>query len=227
MSTIAVNLDDLRQQIIIAEQRYGRHPGSTQLVAVSKTQPVSAIHEAVVSGQRVFGENYIQEAIPKIKALKQFDLEWHFIGSIQSNKTHEIAENFQWVDSIDRLKIAERLNEQRPKNLPPLQVCIQINIDDEASKSGISPDLVPELAKAISKLPQLKLRGLMTIPKQKDNFEQQRSTFYQLAEILRDLNESGLNLDTLSMGMSNDFEAAIAERATHLRIGTAIFGQRD
>lgn len=226
MNNIVENLAKIQQQISAAEQLYGRRPGSVQLIAVSKTQSVEQIQQAIAAGQTVFGENYVQEAIPKINALAQQKLEWHFIGAIQANKTRVIAEHFAWVHSIDRLSIAERLNAQRPAQLPELNICIQVNIDTEPNKAGVSLTELNKLAMAIAQLPRLKLRGLMAIPAHQLDFAKQRESLHKLQLALQQLNAAGLNLDTLSMGMSDDFVAAIAEGATFLRIGTAIFGQR-
>jgi pyridoxal phosphate enzyme (YggS family) len=196
------------------------------LLAVSKTFAPDALREAYQAGQTCFAESYVQEALDKIAALQDIPIEWHYIGPIQSNKTRAIAENFAWVHSVDRLKIAERLSEQRPAHLPPLQVCLQVNISMEASKSGAVPDEVDALAHAIAKLPNLKLRGLMAVPAPSDEIAAQRLPFAKLRELRDQLNRQGLQLDTLSMGMSHDFAAAIAEGATIVRIGTAIFGDR-
>lgn len=224
--TITDNLRIIGERIRAAEQRYGREPHSVKLIAVSKHQPTTAIQEAYQAGQVAFGENYVQEMQEKSEALANPPIEWHFIGPIQSNKTKTIAELASWVHSIDRLKIAQRLSEQRPTHLPPLQVCIQVNLSQEASKSGVSLDEVEPLAKAIQCLPKLKLRGLMAIPAPCNDFESQRVVFRQLNQLKNHLNTQGFALDTLSMGMTDDMEAAIAEGATHVRIGTAIFGAR-
>jgi hypothetical protein len=198
------------------------------LLAVSTTWPAASVREAVVAGQRAFGENYVQEAVDKIAELTELNaepgLEWHFIGPLQSNKTRGVAENFAWVHSVDRLKIAERLSAQRPPDRAPLQICLQVNVSGEASKSGCSPADLPVLANAVATLPQLRLRGLMAIPEPCDDPVRQREQF----AVLRRLRDSlGLDLDTLSMGMSHDLEAAIMEGATIVRVGTAIFGQRN
>lgn len=226
MQTLAARLSHVRDRISKAEVEFNRIPASVQLLAVSKGQPVQAISAAYELGQRAFGENYPQEALPKIEALQALPLEWHFIGRIQSNKTGVIAENFAWVHSVDRLKIAERLSDQRPDNFKPLNICVQVNPDNEPGKGGVHPDDLPELAKKIAALPRLRLRGLMAIPAPQTSFEAQRVVFRQLRECLLMLNRQGLSLDTLSMGMSDDMEAAIAEGATIVRIGTAIFGAR-
>ncbi len=218
-------------QIIGAEikknaQQYQR-ADDIQLLAVSKRHPVEAIQTAFQSGQRAFGENYVQELVEKAQTLSNLDISWHFIGPLQSNKTKHIAEVANWVHTIDRFKIAQRLNDQRPEGLPPLSVCIQINISGETSKSGVSPSELEELASKVAKLPHLRLRGLMVIPAPSDNFNSQRATFEKVSKIKDTLNQQGYKLDTLSMGMSGDMEAAIAEGATIVRIGTAIFGARD
>jgi PLP dependent protein len=210
----------------------GRNPQTVQLIAVSKTQPVQALAEAYAWGQRAFGENYLQEALDKQiqlatrEGIESDSLEWHFIGPIQSNKTRPIAEHFAWVHSVDRLKIAQRLNDQRPLELPPLNICVQVNIDDETTKSGVSLAQLPALVAAISQLPRLQLRGLMSIPAATNNPTQQRAAFAKLRVARDDLNVQGYNLDCLSMGMSGDMEAAIAEGATFVRVGTDIFGSR-
>ncbi|UUA71514.1 YggS family pyridoxal phosphate-dependent enzyme [Cellvibrio sp. QJXJ] len=205
----------------------GRNPQTVQLIAVSKTQPAQALSEAYAWGQRAFGENYLQEALDKqVQLAGLTDIEWHFIGPIQSNKTRPIAEHFDWVHSVDRLKIAQRLHEQRPESLPPLNICVQVNIDDETTKSGISLIELPALVAAIAPLNRLKLRGLMAIPAATNNTDQQRAAFAKLRLALAALNQQGYGLDCLSMGMSGDMEAAIAEGATHVRVGTDIFGAR-
>ena len=226
MTNIQANLQQVRQRIAEAETRFGRATGSVRLLAVSKTRPADDLLAAVAAGQTDFGESYLQEALDKITALADPTLEWHFIGPIQANKTRRIAEHFDWVHSIDRLKIAQRLGEQRPHGLPPLQVCLQVNISGELSKSGATPAEVPDLARAVAALPGLRLRGLMAIPAPEPDFERQRSTFRAVRQLLEQLQQTGLPLDTLSMGMSGDMEAAIAEGATIVRIGTDIFGQR-
>lgn len=206
----------------------GRNPETVRLIAVSKTQPAAAVAQAYDWGQRAFGENYLQEALEKqIELATLTDIEWHFIGPIQSNKTRPIAENFAWVHSIDREKVAQRLNDQRPENLPPLQVCLQVNIDDETSKSGVKLSEVPQLADAINKLPRLSLRGLMCIPAASNTEAQQHAAFGKLKQALVDVQKQGYtSVDTLSMGMSGDMESAIAEGATYVRVGTDIFGAR-
>lgn len=205
----------------------GRTVNDIQLLAVSKTFPAMALREAYQAGQRQFAESYLQEAQGKLATLQDLAIEWHFIGPIQSNKTRIIAEHFAWVHSVDRLKIAERLSAQRPQHLPPLQLCLQVNISQEASKSGVSPDQLSELAQAIIQLPGLTLRGLMAIPAPSDDVAVQRAAFAQLRELKDQLNQQGLQLDTLSMGMSHDFAAAIQEGATLIRVGSAIFGNRN
>lgn len=225
-NTITKNIITIRSQIAEAEQKYGREPGSVQLLAVSKTRPIEDIEVAFSENQRHFGENYLQDALPKIEAMTDPSVVWHFIGPIQSNKTRQIAENFDWVHGIERLKIAQRLNEQRDESISPLNICIQVNTSSEESKSGVAPGQALELAKEISQLPNIKLRGLMTIPAATTNFEQQRQPFRLLRELKDEITAQGIELDTLSMGMTNDMEAAIAEGSTIVRIGTAIFGKR-
>ena len=226
MATIGFNMQAVRQRVADAARACGRDPAAVGLIAVSKTFGADAVAAAHACGQGVFGENYAQEAVDKIVALASLGLEWHFIGPIQSNKTRQIAENFAWVHSVDRAKIAERLSAARPDALAPLQVCIQINIGDENTKSGVAPADAPALARAIAALPRLKLRGLMTIPPASDEPAQQRRYFAELRKLKEQLATAGVALDTLSMGMSADLEAAIAEGATLVRVGTAIFGQR-
>ncbi|AMO74044.1 hypothetical protein PcP3B5_05360 [Pseudomonas citronellolis] len=224
MSTIAENIAKVRERIREAEQACGRPSGSVALLAVSKTKPAADIREAHAAGLDDFGENYLQEALGKQVELADLALTWHFIGPIQSNKTRPIAEHFHWVHSVDRLKVAERLSAQRPAHLPPLNVCLQVNVSGEASKSGCAPGELPALARAVAALPNLKLRGLMAIPEPTEDVAAQRAAFARLRELLTALN---LGLDTLSMGMSHDLEAAVAEGATWVRIGTALFGARD
>ena len=226
MATIGFNMQAVRQRVADAARACGRDPAAVGLIAVSKTFGADAVAAAHACGQRVFGENYVQEAVDKIVALASLGLEWHFIGPIQSNKTRQIAENFAWVHSVDRAKIAERLSAARPDALAPLQVCIQINIGDENTKGGVAPADALALARAIAALPRLKLRGLMTIPPASDEPAQQRRYFAELRKLKEQLATAGVALDTLSMGMSADLEAAIAEGATLVRVGTAIFGQR-
>lgn len=226
MTTIASNLQAVRAAIAAATVEAGRTSGDVTLLAVSKTFASDAIREACHAGQIRFAESYVQEALGKIAALHDLPIEWHFIGPIQGNKTRAIAEHFAWVHSIDRLKIAERLSAQRPAHLPPLQVCLQVNISKEASKGGVPSGEAAQLAMQIAQLPRLSLRGLMTIPEPSDDVSAQRAAFAQLRELFEQLNRQGLRLDTLSMGMSHDFPAAIAEGATMVRVGTAIFGAR-
>jgi pyridoxal phosphate enzyme (YggS family) len=221
---IAANISTLGERINAAAQAAQRDPSSIGLLAVSKTKPAQALREAYEAGLRDFGENYLQEALGKQVELADLPLCWHFIGPIQSNKTRAIAENFAWVHSVDRLKIAQRLSEQRPDNLPPLNICIQVNVSGEVSKSGCTPADLPALAEAISALPRLKLRGLMAIPEPTDDTAEQNAAFAAVRDLQAQLK---LPLDTLSMGMSHDLEAAIAQGATWVRIGTALFGARD
>ncbi len=227
MTAIASNLQAVNRAIAQAARTAQRRAEDVALLAVSKTFPAAAIREAHQAGQRAFGESYVQEALGKIESLRGLQLEWHFIGPIQSNKTRAIAENFAWVHSVDRLKIAERLSAQRPQNLPPLNVCLQVNVSAEGSKGGVTPDEAAGLAQAVARLPHLKLRGLMAIPAPVEGMARQRKPFAQLGELMRQLNAQGLALDTLSMGMSHDLEAAVLEGATIVRVGTAIFGQRN
>ncbi|MDD2104817.1 MULTISPECIES: YggS family pyridoxal phosphate-dependent enzyme [Pseudomonas] len=224
MSTLADNLSAISARIASAAQAAGREPASVQLLAVSKTKPASAIREIHAAGVYDFGENYLQEALTKQQALGDLPLIWHFIGPIQSNKTKAIAEHFDWVHSVDRLKIAQRLSEQRPAGLVPLNICLQVNVSGEDSKSGCAPADLPALAKAVAALPSLRLRGLMAIPEPTDDRAAQEAAFATLRQLQEGL---GLGLDTLSMGMSHDLEAAIAQGATWVRIGTALFGARD
>ena len=224
MSTIAENIAKVGARIREAAQASQRNLQDIGLLAVSKTKPADAVREAHAAGLRDFGENYLQEALEKQAALSDLPLIWHFIGPIQSNKTRPIAEHFDWVHSVDRLKIAQRLSDQRSAHLPALNICLQVNVSLEASKSGCSPEELPELARAISALPNLRLRGLMAIPEATDDVAAQHAAFARLRQLRDDL---ALNLDTLSMGMSHDLEAAIAEGATWVRIGTALFGARD
>lgn len=214
-----------------AARETGREPTSVSLLAVSKTFGPEAVIEAAEAGQRAFGENYLQEALEKQQAVQalrpDLALEWHFIGPIQSNKTRPVAEHFAWVHAVDREKIARRLSEQRPAGLPPLNICLQVNVSGEASKSGVSPGELPALAQAVVAMPNLKLRGLMAIPEPADDVDQQRKPFALLRQLQQQLAAIGIATDTLSMGMSSDMQAAIAEGATIVRIGTAIFGKRD
>ena len=227
MSSIAQSLEKIRNRVTVLERRYQRPPDGVRILAVSKTKPPQAVRAAAEIGQREFGENHVQDALTKLDALADLDLVWHFIGPIQSNKTRIVATRFDWVHSIDRAKIAQRLNEQRPEDLPPLEVCIQVNVSGEGSKSGVDSGEVYELADAVSDLPRLKLRGLMTLPRPCDDLDAQRRPFAELRRVLEELNTRGFALDTLSMGMTNDMEAAIAEGATIIRIGSAIFGARE
>ncbi|QXI05928.1 YggS family pyridoxal phosphate-dependent enzyme [Pseudomonas tensinigenes] len=224
MSTIADNIFHVGSRIQTATQAAHRPENSVQLLAVSKTKPAEALREAYAAGLRDFGENYLQEALGKQLELAGLPLIWHFIGPIQSNKTRAIAEHFDWVHSVDRLKIAQRLSEQRPAELPPLNICIQVNVSGEASKSGCTPDDLRALAAAISALPRLKLRGLMAIPEPTDDRAEQDAAFAAVQKLQASLE---LPLDTLSMGMSHDLESAITQGATWVRIGTALFGARD
>jgi len=226
MNTIASALQAVKERIAACAKAAHRAPQEIQLVAVSKTFPVRKIEEAYRAGQNSFGESYAQEGVEKILALKSLPLEWHFIGPIQSNKTRLIAEHFSWVHSIGRSNIAERLSQARPAGQPPLQVCIQVNISGEAGKSGVAPGELVPLAKFVQTLPRLQLRGLMAIPQPTSDFELQRSRFRQLRELKNAFAAEGILLDTLSMGMSQDLEAAILEGATIVRVGTAIFGDR-
>ena len=225
-NTIAQNIQSIRTHIADAEKKYARQSGSVQLLAVSKTRPIEDIQAAFNANQTHFGENYLQDALPKIRSLSEDVIEWHFIGPIQSNKTRQIAENFSWVHTVDRLKIAQRLSEQRAPEQKPLNVCIQVNTSGESTKSGINIEETLTLAKEISLLANINLRGLMTIPASTTDFEKQRQPFYLLRELKDEIQSQGIELDTLSMGMTNDMEAAIAEGSTMVRIGTAIFGQR-
>ncbi len=229
--SISENLQVVQHRIATSAQAAGRDPTSSRLLAVSKTFDEQAVLTAAPAGQRAFGENYVQDAIDKISATRELNpdlqLEWHFIGPIQSNKTRQIAEHFDWVHSVDRLKIAQRLSEQRPSDMPPLQICLQVNVSGEATKSGLEPDALLELARVVNTLPNLRLRGLMAIPEPTEDVEQQRAAFAKLRLMQNDLQAVGIQTDTLSMGMSADMDAAIAEGATIVRIGTAIFGGRD
>ena len=223
---IAQTIFSVKNQIHEYEALYGRAHNSIELLAVSKTQPIEKIQQAIAVGQMAFGENYLQESLKKITALAEKNVVWHFIGRIQHNKTKKIAEHFAWVHSVSNLEIAKHLNNQRPAHLPPLNICLQINISAEQTKAGIDPNEALSLAEGCSVLPKLTLRGLMAIPAPKDSFDEQRAEFRKLRLIYDNLNTYGFKLDTLSMGMSHDMEAAIAEGATLVRIGTAIFGER-
>lgn len=224
MSTIADNIAEVEARIRAAALAVQRDVTGIHLLAVSKTKPAAALREAYAAGIRDFGENYLQEARAKQVELADLPLCWHFIGPIQSNKTRDIAEHFAWVHSVDRLKIAQRLSEQRPAELPPLNICIQVNVSGEASKSGCTPQDLPALANAINALPRLKLRGLMAIPEPTEDRAAQDAAFAAVRQLQESLN---MGLDTLSMGMSHDLESAIAQGATWVRIGTALFGARD
>lgn len=226
MTLIATNLQAVRERIAAAAKACGRDPDDILLLAVSKTWPAGCVAEAADAGQRAFGENYAQEGADKVAALAERDLVWHFIGPMQSNKTKYVANNFDWVHCVDRLKIAERLSAQRDVHLTPLNVCLQVNVSGESSKSGVAPDELAALADAVNALPGLRLRGLMCIPEPSNDVAIQRARFATLRQCLADLNAKALALDTLSMGMSHDLEAAIAEGATIVRVGTAIFGAR-
>ncbi len=224
MTTLIHSLKQLHRQIRQAEISYQRPPNSVLLLAVSKTQPALMLANAYQAGQRHFGENYLQEALSKQQALGAFDITWHFIGPIQSNKTKAIASHFDWVHSVDNLKIARRLSEQRPPQFAPLNICLQVNISDEVSKSGIHLDSLAELCEQVGKLPNIKLRGVMAIPAPSDSFEQQCQPYKTLYQAVKSLNKP--ELDTFSFGMSDDLNAAIAQGATIVRIGTALFGSR-
>jgi len=229
--SITSNLQEVWHAVKAATEQAGRDPSSVSILAVSKTFGPEAVIEAAGGGQVAFGENYLQEALDKQLAIQTFRpdlaLEWHFIGPIQSNKTRPIAEHFAWAHAVDREKIACRLSEQRPPDLPPLNICLQVNVSGEASKSGISPEDLPALAKVVATLPNLRLRGLMAIPEFAEDFESQRKPFALMRSLQQQLAAMGIMTDTLSMGMSADMVAAIAEGATIVRIGTAIFGKRD
>lgn len=224
---LADKYDSVCQQIRRACENANRSTDEVQLLAVSKTRSAEEVHQLHACGQSAFGENYLQEALDKIDALQDLALEWHFIGPIQSNKTRPIAEHFDWVHSVDRLKVARRLSEQRPEALPPLNLCLQVNISGEASKSGCSPEELPELARAVAALPGIQLRGLMAIPEPETDPERQRDTFARVRALMTSLQTELPALDTLSMGMSGDLDAAIAEGASIVRIGTALFGPRN
>ena len=226
-SDIKNNLENLYERIATLAKQYGRNPDDIRLMAVSKTFPASHVRLAYETGQRTFGENYVDEALEKISALAGLDIDWHYIGPIQSNKTKKIATHFQWVHSLASLKHARRLSDQRPADLTPLNVCIQVNISNEASKSGISADELVNFASQVHDLPRLCLRGIMGIPAPAEDFATQRTAFASLAKLYMQLRDTYDHIDTLSMGMSADMEAAIAEGTTMLRIGTAIFGKRD
>jgi pyridoxal phosphate enzyme (YggS family) len=229
MSTIKENIIAVQRRLQQAASDAGRNPADVKLLAVTKTRNSAQISLAMDAGIYRFGENYLQEAMDKIDQLRDTRLEWHFIGPLQSNKTRQAAENFAWVHAVDRLKIAQRLSSQRPDNMPALNICLQINIDDEASKSGFNQDQTIEVAATIAQLPKLKLRGLMAIPKPRSTYMEQRQPFAKLRALMQQINnalDNSQKLDTLSMGMSADLEAAIAEGATLVRVGTDIFGAR-
>ncbi|HTY98210.1 MAG TPA: YggS family pyridoxal phosphate-dependent enzyme [Rhodocyclaceae bacterium] len=231
MTTISANLQAnlaaVQRRLAAACAAAGRDAGEVALLAVAKTWPAEAVAAVAACGQRRFGESYVQEAVAKIEALGALDLEWHFIGPLQSNKTRPVAENFAWVHSVDRLKIAQRLADQRPAQLPPLNVCVEVNVSGEASKSGCPPEEAAALCRAVAALPRLRLRGLMAIPEPTATAALQRRRFAELRALRDALAAQGLALDTLSMGMSQDLEAAIMEGATIVRVGTAIFGERE
>ncbi|QHE88349.1 YggS family pyridoxal phosphate-dependent enzyme [Hydrogenophaga sp. BPS33] len=232
MTTIEGNLQGLRERIARACAQAGRELSAVSLLAVSKTFGPDAVRQAQAAGQRSFGENYVQEGVEKILALREFPasqgepLVWHCIGPVQSNKTRLVAAHFDWMQSVDRLKIAQRLSEQRPEDMPPLQVCVQVNVDGGLTKSGVAPNALLALAEAIASLPRLKLRGLMCIPEPVEGFEAQRDLFLQARLLFDRLNDEGFGLDTLSMGMSDDLEAAVAAGSTMVRVGRAVFGSR-
>jgi pyridoxal phosphate enzyme (YggS family) len=227
MQTIAERLKLAHNAIEVAATEAQRYPHSVQLLAVSKTKPVSEISQAYAAGQRLFGENYIQEGVEKVVALKTLsDIEWHMIGPIQSNKTKAVAEHFDWVQSVDRLKIARRLSEQRPENMAPLNICLQVNIDREDTKSGVLPEQLNDLIEQVSALPNIVLRGLMAIPTANATPEQQAATFTELSDLFRHYQAELTHFDTLSLGMSNDMATAIQYGSTMVRLGTAIFGAR-
>jgi len=228
MLDIKQNLENVRNRIHNAENEYEREAGSVSLIAVSKTKPIELIQAAVEAGQTLFGENYVQEAVHKIEQINNPSLEWHFLGPIQSNKTRIIAANFAWVHSVDRLKIAQRLNEQRPDNLPKLNICLQVNISEEETKSGVSASELSALVDSVLGLSNITLRGFMVIPQKSMSLEEQRKPFAAMRKAKKGIEKQfDIKLDTLSMGMSADLEAAIAEGASHVRIGTDIFGARD
>jgi len=226
MRSIADNLQAVKERIAGAAHAVGRDPGAVALLAVSKTHASALIEEAFRAGQRAFGENYVQEALDKMAALVLLPIEWHLVGPLQSNKTRAVAERFQWVHSVDRERIARRLSEQRPEGMPPLDVLLQVNVSGEASKSGVALREAAPLAKAVAAMPRLRLRGLMAVPEPTGDERLQRARFREVRELYEALQRQGLALDTLSMGMSADMEAAIAEGSTMVRIGTAIFGER-
>jgi pyridoxal phosphate enzyme (YggS family) len=230
MTTIADKLQQVRTRIDAACKACGRDPTNVRLLAVSKTFPEAALRAAHAAGQTAFGENYVQEGVAKIEALADLrergGIEWHCIGPLQSNKTRVVAEHFDWVHSVDRLKIAQRLSEQRPAHLPPLQLCLQVNVDGGANKSGVPPQEALALARRVVELPNVRLRGLMAIPEPAEGFEEQRALFLRATALHEELRAAGIALDVLSLGMSADLEAAIAAGSTMVRVGTAIFGGR-
>jgi hypothetical protein len=223
---LAANLGTVRQRIAAAARAAGRPPESVTLIGVSKGQPVELVAAARAAGLSHFGENYVQEALAKIAAVPRQGLTWHFIGQLQTNKTRPVAEEFDWVHTVDRLKLAERLSAQRPFHGPPLSVCLQVKLAAEAAKGGVVPAELPSLARAVAALPRLRLRGLMCVPPASDDVAVQRGFFARLRDLAAALNREDLGLDVLSMGMSADLEAAILEGATHVRVGTALFGPR-
>ena len=227
MTIISSRLQAVRERIERAARAAGRDPSGIRLLAVSKTFSPAAIREAFQGGQHAFGENYMQEAIQKMEALRDLPMEWHYIGPIQSNKSKAIAEHFQWVHSVDRLKVAERLSAARPSGIPPLDICIQVNVSDESTKSGIPPGQALDLAKEVKVLPRLRLRGLMAIPEATEDRAVQHERFSQLRRLKERISSEGIDLDTLSMGMTDDLEAAIDEGATLIRVGRGIFGERE
>jgi pyridoxal phosphate enzyme (YggS family) len=224
---VTENLGLIKDLLASSALEAGREPDAVSLLAVSKTQPVSRVLAAAAAGQRDFGENFVQEGLEKIAVTRDQNLVWHFIGHLQNNKTRLVAENFDWVHTIDTLKTARRLSEQRPEALGPLNICLQVNVDNEASKSGLAPEALPELAAAVAELPLLSLRGLMCLPATRIEFDAQRQPFARLRKMAESLSDMGYGNDTLSMGMSGDYRAAIFEGATIVRIGTALFGPRN
>lgn len=226
MAGFSTQLQAVHARISAAARQFGRNSGDIRVIAVSKTFPATAIREAYAAGQRDFGENYVQEAVAKMDALADLPLTWHFIGPIQSNKTRDIALRFDWVHSVERLKIAERLSQQRPEGFAPLAICLQVNVSGESTKSGVDPSAVLTLAKAVSSLPRIRLRGLMAVPEPTLDVAVQRERFRVVRELAQQLRTAGITIDTLSMGMSDDLESAIAEGATMVRIGRALFGER-
>lgn len=227
MIRVTENFREIQDLLAQATSDAQRPSGSVRLLAVSKTKPAASVVEAASAGQRDFGENFVQEAIPKIAEVNRDDLAWHFIGHLQSNKTRQVAENFSWVHTVDRLKIAARLSRQRPHHSAALNVCIQVNVDNEPGKAGVSAAELTGVAAAVAELPRLKLRGLMCIPAVRRSFEAQREPFRKLRHLAESLAEAGIRIDTLSMGMTADFRAAVHEGATIVRIGTALFGERE